>query len=333
MKRFGILLAAFAITLTGMAPQQVAAAEEAYPTRPIKIILPYRPGGQSDLTARKIAEISAKYNFLEQPMVVTSMPGANTRTALRYVKEATPDGYTLLLHHSTFLAMHALGQIPMSFRDYEMVGQALRMPMSAFISLPDAPWKNWVEMVEYAKKSKEPLSIALAGLGGTTHTMYAYLTSATNTGHLFKPVFFSGQTESKTALMGKKVAAYGDAPVGGIGLVVSGGGKLLIMSDDLKRPDFPDANNFAELGIKSLVYMRNGLYAPKGTPRPIMDKLQNMLQKVVATPEYQEYAKKQYCYADFLPGKDYYAQFEKDEKVFQSLADIVKKSIEEQKKK
>ena len=172
--------------------------------------------------------------------------------------------------------------------------------------------------------------MALAGLGGTTHVMYSYITNATGTEKYFKPVFFSGQTESKAALMGKKVDVYGDAPPGGISLVKSGGGKLLLLTDDERRPEFPDANNFKDFGIENVVYMRNGLYAPKGTPRDILDKLQAMVKVAVTKPEYLEYAKSQECIPEFLTGAEYYAQFEKDEKVFLMLADILKKSIAEQ---
>jgi tripartite-type tricarboxylate transporter receptor subunit TctC len=325
-------LAALCVLLLFASTGQAFAASsvDAYPERPIKIVIPYRAGGQSDLTARKLAEISEKYKLLPQPLVVVTMAGANTRTALRFVQEAAPDGYTLLLHHSTFLAMHSVGQIPMSFRDYEMVGQAVRMPMCAFISLPDSPYKNWSELIEYAKKNNQVINVAISGVGGTTHAMFAYITSATGTAHLFKPIFFSGQTEAKTALLGKKVDVYGDAPVGGIGFVRSGGGKLLLMTDNERREEFPDTTNFEDLGIEDIVYMRNGLYAPKGTPRPILDKLQTMMQKAIATPEFEEYADYQKCYAEFLPGAEYYAQFEKDEKIFAQLAEILKKSIEEQ---
>ena len=332
MKRFMLLFVACLIGTAGLAIPAASAADAAasYPDRPVKLVLPYRPGGQSDLLARKIADLSVKYKLFSQPMVVVSMPGANTRTALRFVQEADPDGYTLLVHHSTFLAMHSVGQIPMSFRDYDAVAQAVRMPMASFISLPDAPWKNWKEMIEYAKKNNKILNIAISGLGGTTHLMYSYITQATGTADLFRPAFFSGQTESRAALMGKKVDAYGDAPAGGIGYVRAGGGKLLIMSDDIRRPDFPDANNFTDFDIKDLVYMRTGLWAPKGTPPAILEKLQTVVKKATETPEFAEYCETQACDPEFLTGKQYEAQFDEDEKIFQKLAGDLKKSIEEE---
>jgi tripartite-type tricarboxylate transporter receptor subunit TctC len=221
----------------------------------------------------------------------------------------------------------------MSFRDYDMVAQVLRTPMASFISRSDAPWNNWQEMVDYAKANNKVLPIAIGGLGGTTHTMLAYLTNATGTGHLFKPVFFSGLTECKTALMGNKVDVFGDAPVGGIGFVQSGGGKMLLITDRERSPDFPNANSFGDFGLTQIVYMRNGIYAPKGTPRPILDKLQGVMQKIVATPEYKEFAQSQTCDPEFLTGAEYFAQFEKDEKIFTELSGILKKTIAEQNKK
>jgi tripartite-type tricarboxylate transporter receptor subunit TctC len=129
--------------------------------------------------------------------------------------------------------------------------------------------------------------------------------------------------------MGKKVDVLGDAPVGAIGIVESGMGKMLFITDRERRPEFPDANNFDDFGLTSVVYMRNGIYAPKGTPRPILDTVQSVMEKIVATPEYREFAKLQKCDAEFLTGAEYHAQFEKDEKVFAELSDILKKSIEE----
>ena len=108
-----------------LAGEPALAAPAAYPDREIRLIVPYKTGGQSDLTARKLAKIIRDKKLLPQPVVVVNIPGANTQEGLRAAMRADPDGYTLLLHHSALVTMKALGRIPMSWHDFEMIGQAL----------------------------------------------------------------------------------------------------------------------------------------------------------------------------------------------------------------
>ena len=148
------------LLVAGHAPAALAA----YPDKEIRLIVPYKAGGQSDLTARKLAEVIQAKKLLPQPVIVVNIPGGNTLEGLRNAMRAAPDGYTLLLHHSAFVTMKALGQIPMSWHDFEMVGQALEMSNSLVVNR-DSPFKNASEFIDAAKKTPGRYRVAIPGLG------------------------------------------------------------------------------------------------------------------------------------------------------------------------
>ena len=151
-----------------LAGEPALAAPAAYPDREIRLIVPYKTGGQSDLTARKLAKIIRDKKLLPQPVVVVNIPGANTQEGLRAAMRADPDGYTLLLHHSALVTMKALGRIPMSWHDFEMIGQALEMSNSLVVNL-DSHFKTISEFIEAAKKEPGKYHIAIPGVGGVAH--------------------------------------------------------------------------------------------------------------------------------------------------------------------
>lgn len=303
-----------------------APARAAYPDRPIKVIIPYKAGGQSDLSARKIADIIQKKKLLSQPMVIVNMPGANTRTGLRHVQESAADGYTLLLHHSSFLSMHTLGQIPMSFRDYDMLGQVISVSV-ALTARPNLPWKNAKEMVADLKKNPDKIvSAGVPGLGTSTHVILAYYFIKTDILKNIRMVYLGGGTECKTALMGDKIAMYAAPPLGSVSLVQANEAKFLLFSDDQKWPDYPDADNFTDFGLQPLV-MRNGFFGPKGMPQDVRNKLEDAIKTATETDEFKQFASEQGAKAEFMSGADWFKQYDDEEKIYLDLAEIIKKEM------
>ena len=211
-----------------------AQAAPTFPEKEITIIVPYSAGGESDMTARKIAEIAGKLQIFSQPVIVVNMPSANTRDALRHVAGSKPDGHTLLLHHTTFLSAHALGTVPYSYKDFAMIGQSLITP-NCIIARADAPWKNGTELLAAARSDK-PIVAGTSTIGGYGHTIFEFFMNATKSRDKFKTIFFGSTTESAMALQGGKIDIRSQPTGGAMNAVKAGDSKILILLTERACP-------------------------------------------------------------------------------------------------
>lgn len=296
-----------------LAVGQVPPALAAYPEKEIRLIVPYKAGGQSDLTARKLAEIIQAKKLLPQPVIVVNIPGGNTLEGLRSAMRAEPDGYTLLLHHSAFVTMKALGQIPMSWHDFEMIGQALEMSNSLVVNR-ESPFKNASEFIDAAKKTPGRYRVAIPGLGGVAHL--ALLDVLVRTGILDKVEImpFDGANEAVTALMGKRVDMR-TAPNADMARFVKAGEQrvLLVMGND-RLPGI-DAPQYApDLGLENTLVLRNGVFAPRDTPEEVRATVARALRQAVESEDFQAFAAQQTAQGRFLDATAWAKAFAEDEK-------------------
>ncbi|MEN6440076.1 MAG: tripartite tricarboxylate transporter substrate binding protein [Syntrophobacter sp.] len=301
-----------------------AEAASKYPEKEIRIIIPYKAGGQSDLMARQLAHIIQKNKLLPQPIVVVPIPGAATVEALRTVQTSKPDGYTLVLHHSAFLAMKAFGQIPMSYKDFDMVCQLAEVPL-VFVAGKSAPWKNAMEMLDDAKKSPKKLTIGIPGAGGLNHLVTLYFLKQTNTEALFKLVPFDGGSEALAAQLGGhidlRMSTAGDAAT-----YVKSGDIKPILSMDVKDPEgFPHSATLLDFNITKALVQRNGIFTTKNTPKEIRDLLSAAFKEAVETPEFKEFAKTQGCEPKYLNEQEYSGIFAEDSVIIDEIGTTVKK--------
>lgn len=317
-----ILAAAVGLLLVATGATQAPAA---WPEREIRLIVPYKAGGQSDLTARKLAEIIQKRKLLTQPVIVVNIPGANTQEGLRAAMQAKPDGYTLLLHHSAFVTMKALGQIPMNWRDMEMIGQALEMGNSLVVN-KDAPFATAEEFIGAVQANPGKYRIAIPGLGGVAHL--ALLDVLARKGVLDKVeiIPFDGANEAVTALMGGRVDMR-TAPNTDMARFVKSGDQraLLVMGND--RLDGVDVAQYApDLGLENALVLRNGIFAPSGLPEEVRAQLATALRQAVESEDFQQFAAQQAAKGRFLDAAQWAKVFEDDEKLVDSIVShIVKK--------
>ena len=286
------------------------AALAAYPDKEIRLIVPYKAGGQSDLTARKLAEVIQAKKLLSQPVIVINIPGANTLEGLRNVMRAKPDGYTLLLHHSAFVTMKALGQIPMSWHDFEMVGQALEMSNSLVVNL-DSHFRTISEFIEAVKKEPGKYRIAILVRTGIQDKV--------------EIMPFDGANEAVTALMGGRVDMR-TAPNADMARFVMAGEQrvLLVMGDD-KLPGIKAPQYAADLGLKNTLILRNGIFAPRGTSEEVRKILAHALQQAVDSDEFQAFAAQQTAQGRFLDAADWAKAFAEDEKTTSNIVKFIVK--------
>jgi tripartite-type tricarboxylate transporter receptor subunit TctC len=300
-----------------------AEAASNYPEKEIKIIIPYKAGGQSDLMARQLAQIIQKKNLLSQPIVVLPVPGAGTVEGLKTVQMSKPDGYTLVLHHSAFLAMKAFGQIPMSYKDFDLICQLAEVPL-VFVAGKNAPWKNAMEMLEDAKKSSKKLTIGIPGAGGLNHLATLYFMNQTKTESLFKLVPFDGGAEALAAQLGGhidlRMSTAGDA----VTYVKSGDLKPILSMDTKDLEGFPRSATLLDFNINKALVQRNGIFTTKNTPKEIKDILAAAFKGAVESQEFKDFAKTQGCVPKYLNTLEYGKIFEEDSIIINEIGKTIK---------
>lgn len=314
-----------AILATSVLLGSNARAATAFPQKEITIIVPYSTGGESDMTARKIAEIADKLQIFSQPIVVVNMPSANTRDALRHVAASKPDGHTLLLHHTAFLGTYFLGTVPYSYKDFAMIGQSLITP-NCIIARADAPWKNGTELLAAAAQSDKPIVAGTSSVGGYGHTIFEFFMNATKSRDKFKIIFFGSTPETSTALLGGKIDIRIQPTGGAMNAIKAGDSKILILLTEKGMPQFPGVETLGSLGITNIHIQRQGLWAPKDTPPAVLDQLGAALEKIVNSPEFQEFAAGKAMIAEFIPRDQWLKYYQADEKVYDQIAAGIKKA-------
>lgn len=261
----------------GLSAILAAPSQAAWPEKPIQVVVPYPAGGDSDFNAR----VYAKYlqPILGQPLVTVNVAGAGGSVGGRRVKDAAPDGYTVLLWHEAMLVNSATGIADFTFRDFEMVGMVAQEPGTMLCVRKDAPWKTFKELMDDSKA--RPKKVSFAGdLGGTTYLLAQLLNKE---GADFNIVGHGGTAPRVTALLGGHVDVIPN-PVGSvIAYINSGEFRALATSRTTRHPKLPDVPTVTELGYPVHFQYRYTVYFPKGTPKPIIDKLAAAFKQVATT--------------------------------------------------
>lgn len=264
--------AALSLSLAFAAPAQAA-----WPDKPIQIIVPYAAGGDTDFNARVYAKFLQP--LLGQPLVVVNVAGAGGSIGGRRVKDAAPDGYTVLMWHEAMLVNSATGLIDFTFHDFEMVAMAAQEPGTMLCVRENAPWKTFKELM--ADSKAHPKKITFAGnLGGTTYLVAQLLNKA---GADFNIVDHGGTAPRITALLGGHVDVIPN-PVGSvISYIKKGEFRALATTRTTRHPALPQVPTVMELGYNVHFQYRYFFMFPKGTPKPIVDKMAAAVKKIATT--------------------------------------------------
>lgn len=262
-----------------------ASAVAAYPEREIKIVVPFTAGGPTDVVARTMAEAMRK--ALNSPVVVENLDGAGGTRGPGIVAKAKPDGYTVLLHHigmSTAPALYRkLPYNPMT--DFEHIGIINEVPMT-FIARKDFPAANMKEFIELVKKDSKKWNMANAGLGAASHLCGMLFQSALNTDLTTVP--YKGTGPAMTDLMGGQVDFMCDQTTNTTPRIKAGSvkGYAVTTKQRLKTDGLSNLPTVAESGLPNFeVTVWHGLYAPKGTPKEALDKLNAAMNAALKDPE------------------------------------------------
>ncbi len=275
-------LTRFAVLVVGAALCSAAAAQD-YPNRPIKIIVPFSPGGAVDGPARVVAQELGKR--LKLQVIIDNRPGAGATIGSGEVAKSPPDGYTLLLASQTNAISATLyPRLPFAPID-DFVGISLlgREP-GVLVAHPGLPVKNLAELIAYAKQRSGQLNYASSGNGSGQHLFMAMFASMADLQMTHIPYRGSGQ--ATTDLLAGTVPLAFPGTAGMIGHIKAGKLKPLAVSGVTRSPQLPDVPTLAESGIAGYsAYVWMGLLAPKGTPAAVIERLHRELKVVMASPE------------------------------------------------
>ena len=275
---------AIALGLSIVAPAG-ALAEDAYPSKPIRIIVGYSPGGTTDIIARIIGAQLTK--TLHQAVVVENRPGAGGNIGGDFVAKAAPDGYTLMLGTAGTMAVNPWIYKNMQFdtvRDFAPVSLIASLPNLMVVN-PKVPAKNVQEFVAWAKKRPGKVFFASSGIGNTPHLTAELFNQTTGLNMVHVP--YKGSGAALTDLIGGKgVQVMFDNMPSAIGHARSGALRALAVTGPKRVASDPNIPTVAESGYPGFnVVTWFGLFAPAGTPAAIVDKLNHEVADAVADPE------------------------------------------------
>ena len=258
-----------------------------YPSHPVRVIVPFSPGGAVDGPMRLIAQEMSKR--LGQSVVVENRPGAGATIGSEAVAKAQPDGYTLLLASQTN-AISATLYPKLSFdpvADFAPISLIGREP-GVIVVNPSLPVKTLSELIAYVKQRPGQVDYASSGNGSGQHLFAALLCSMT--GMQMNHVPYRGSGQATADLLGGQVQMAIPGLAGMLGHIRTGKLRALAVTGVKRAPQLPDVPTVIEAGVPDYeAYVWMGLLAPKGTPTTIVDKLRNAVAAALATTDVQNY--------------------------------------------
>ena len=259
------------------------AALAAYPERTVTIVVPFPPGGSSDITARTVAARLSE--TLGQTFLIENKPGANGGIGAAYVAKAKPDGYTLFVGSIGVFAINPVLYKNLPYepnRDFDLLSVAVRTP-NALVTRANFPANTVAEFVDYVKKNPGKVSFASSGTGSSDHLTAALFWQKTGTSGIHVP--YKGGSAAHTDLIGGQV----DASFQNLGSITNhakgGKMKLLAVTGDKRDPAAPNAPTMTEGGVPGLeVFSWQAFVAPKGLPNDVTDRLVPALIAAIKDP-------------------------------------------------
>ena len=268
-----------------LVPASTAQAQAPYPTRPVRIVVPITAGGAPDIAARLLADQLTE--VLGQPFVVENKPGSNGNIAAEQVVKSTPDGTTLILAPDSTLVInpHVYQKLPFDpFKDLIPVASVATNQFVLSVN-PKLPVKTVAELVAFAKSANPPLSYASGGNGSQHHLGMEHLKQLAGIDLLHVP--YKGASPAVTATISGETSLLfsgsASAPQ-----FKSGALRPLAVSGSRRSPMFPDLPRVADNypGFDITIWL--GLFAPAGTPAPIVDRLHETVRQIMTKPGFAE---------------------------------------------
>jgi len=289
MIRTALLLAA------ALAPLAVHAA---YPDRPVKLIVPWPAGGDTDNIFRPFAPLLQK--TIGQPVVIANVAGASGTKGAKEAKESPADGYTVYAVHDYIHSTYYTGVADVQYTDFEPIC-LISSTASVLTASPKTPWSDWKGLLADAKARPGQISVG-ATLGSTSHFFPALIEKAA--GIKFKYVSYEGLAPRMNAILGGHVDLT-DANMTQKGKVEAGQLKFIAIATEKRNPEIPNVPTLKELGVNVVYDVNRGIMVPKGTPPEAIAKLEAGCAAAVKDPSFADSMKKQATDVRYLDRKAY----------------------------
>jgi tripartite-type tricarboxylate transporter receptor subunit TctC len=302
------LLAGTALLPLGLS----AAAQEAYPSRPIQMIVPFPPGGVADVTGRPTAHVMGK--VLRQSVVVQNKPGAGGSVGAALAARAAPDGYTILMALSSIsvlpVADRLQGRTPAYELDQFVPVALISADPTVLLVRADGPYRTLEDFVGAAKARPGTINYSSSGVYGTLHVAMEIFAEAAGIKLFHVP--YQGGGPALGALLGAQVDALASGPSAAIGQLKAGKVRALAVWGDKRLASLPDVPSMKELGYDAVFYIWSGLFAPAATPQPVMTALRDAAKRTVEDSEFKEAMNKVETPIAYLDAPDFKTFLDRD---------------------
>jgi len=275
-KAIGVILSL--VLILGVVAPALAAE---FPTKEVQILIPYAPGGATDLVFRALAASTSKY--LGKAVVVVNKAGGGGAVGFTEAAQSRPDGYTLVTAITPLTILPHQVKTAFTYKDFEPIINVVEDP-AMFQVRADSPWKTLPEFLDYAKKNPGMITVGNSGAGGGVHLIaLAFEKSA---GVKFNHIPFAGGGPSVTALLGGHIHAVSVSPPEGIAHVKAGKLRIIALFSAKRMEAFPDVPTVREQGVNFVMGQWRGLAAPKGTPPDVIKKLHDAFKQGMEDPAF-----------------------------------------------
>src|SRR5437773_5978009 len=273
------------ITAVALAAVTVG-VQAAYPDRPIKMIVPWAAGGDTDNIFRPFGQVFQKH--LGQTVVIANVGGASGTRGAKEAKDSPADGYTLYAVHDYIHSTYWAGVADVQYTDFEPICMISSTP-SVLTASPKTPWKSMQDLLTDAKAHPNHITVG-ATLASTSHFFPALIEKAT--GVKFKYVSYEGLAPRMNAILGGHVDLT-DSNLTQKGKVEAGQLKFLGIATEKRHPELPNVPTLKELGINVVFDVNRGIMVPKGTPADVITKLGSACAAAAKEPEFAQSMKLQ----------------------------------------
>lgn len=293
-------LAAIALMTSTM-----ALAQDAYPSKPITMVVPFPPGGAADIAARPVAEAMGRY--LNQPVVIENKAGAGGGIGMSQVAKARPDGYTVLMALSSIVVLPEADTILQRKPMFEL--KQLK-PIARFTADPvvlvvqaDSPWKDFKQFTAALQQKPGGYTFGSSGNYGTMHVPFEQLKAATNTSILHIP--YTGAGPAVVALLGGQVNAIATGPSTVAAHIQAGKLRALAQWGEGRIPTLPNVPTLKELGVPVTYSQWTGVFVPASTPDAVVARLREAAKFAAADPRAAQSLQAAGSYVQYLDTPDF----------------------------
>ena len=263
----------------------IAHAQDAYPSKPVTMVVPFPPGGVADTVGRPVAEAMARH--LNQPVVVVNRGGAGGAIGMAQAAKAAPDGYNVLMALSSIVVLpeadRILGRTPM-FELSQLVPIArMTADPTVLVVRADSPWKTYAEFIAFAKANPGRITFGSSGNYGTMHVPMEQLKATTGSFMLHVP--YTGAGPAILGMLSGQVDALSTGPASVAGQIKAGKLRALAHWGEGRLALLPDVPSFKELGVPISYSQWSGIFVPAGTPAAVVNKLREAARMASQDPK------------------------------------------------